>query len=50
VSSVLRHLQHSIGYMGDGSQTKTKVILGPFFIYRRIHFSSGDASFLWYLL
>jgi len=26
-------------------QTKSKMILGPFYTYRRIHFTSRDASF-----
>jgi len=33
----------------DFRQTKTKVNVSPFYTYRRIHFTSGNASFLWYL-
>jgi len=29
----------------DLRQTTTKMVIGPFYIYRRIHFISGNASF-----
>jgi len=31
----------------DLRQTKTKIISGPFYRYRHIHFTSGNVSFLW---
>jgi len=30
-------------------QTKTEVISDPFYTYHRMHFTSGTASFLWYI-
>jgi len=32
----------------DLHKTRAKVINGPFCTYRRIHFTNGNASFLWY--
>jgi len=33
----------------DLHQTNTKMISGPFYTYLRIHFTSKNASFFWYL-
>jgi len=33
----------------DLHQTKTKLISCPFYTFRRIHFTSRNASILWYL-
>jgi len=33
----------------DLCETKTKMIAGPVYIYCQIHFTSRNASFLWYL-
>jgi len=33
----------------DLRQTKIKMINGPFYTYRRIHFTSKNASVFWYL-
>jgi len=33
----------------DLRQTKTKMIVSPFCTYRGLHFTSGNAAFLWYL-
>jgi len=33
----------------DQCQIQTKMINGSFYTYRRIHFTSGNALFLWYL-
>jgi len=31
----------------DLRQSKTKMISGPFYTYRRIHFTSGNTTFFW---